>query len=137
MMSKPRARAAVRWILAGSLVFVGVSHFTNPQPFVEIMPPPLEAWALELVYWSGLFEILGGLGLLVERTRRLAGWGVLALLVAVYPANIYMAVQGVGFGGMEPDPVVLWLRLPLQFVFMAVTWWVSRPESEPTTEASV
>ena len=93
-------------------------------------------WMLKMSLQSN-DAILGGLGLLVERTRRLAGWGVLALLVAVYPANIYMAVQGVGFGGMEPDPVVLWLRLPLQFVFMAVTWWVSRPESEPTTEASV
>ena len=83
---------------------------------------------MELVYWSGVFEILGGIGLLIPRTRQLAGWGVLALLVAVYPANIYMAVEGVGFAGIEPNPVALWARLPLQFVFMAVTWWVSRPD---------
>ena len=122
MTRKDMLRVIVRWVFSLSLIAVGVSHFTDPEPFVEIMPPPLAPWALELVYWSGVFEILGGVGLLVERTRRLAGWGVLALLVAVYPANIYMAVEGVGFAGLEPNPVALWLRLPLQFVFMAVTW---------------
>ena len=135
MTRKDMLRVVVRWVFSLSLIAVGVSHFTDPEPFVEIMPPPLAPWALELVYWSGVFEILGGVGLLVERTRRLAGWGVLALLVAVYPANIYMAVEGVGFAGLEPDPVALWLRLPLQFVFMAVTWWVSRPESDERKSA--
>ena len=135
MTRKDMLRVVVRWVFSLSLIAVGVSHFTDPEPFVEIMPPPLAPWALELVYWSGVFEILGGVGLLVERTRRLAGWGVLALLVAVYPANIYMAVEGVGFAGLEPDPVALWLRLPLQFVFMAVTWWVSRPEPDERKSA--
>jgi uncharacterized membrane protein len=135
MIHNPNVRIAARWLFAGSLIFVGIGHFTNPQPFVEIMPPLLEAWALDLVYLSGLFEILGGVGLLVQRTRQLAGWGILALLVAVYPANIYMAVEGVGFAGLEPNPVALWLRLPLQFVFMAVTWWVSRPEPSAASEA--
>ena len=135
MTRKDMLRVIVRWVFSLSLIAVGVSHFTDPEPFVEIMPPPLAPWALELVYWSGVFEILGGVGLLVERTRRLAGWGVLALLVAVYPANIYMAVEGVGFAGLEPNPVALWLRLPLQFVFMAVTWWVSRPEPDERKSA--
>ena len=128
MIRTHRLRVAVRWLFSISLILVGVSHFTDPQPFIEIMPPPLAPWALELVYWSGVFEILGGVGLLIERTRRLACWGVLALLVAVYPANIYMAIEGIGFAGLEPNPVALWLRLPLQFVFMAVTWWVSKPD---------
>ena len=135
MTRKDMLRVVVRWVFSLSLIAVGVSHFTDPEPFVEIMPPPLAPWALELVYWSGVFEILGGVGLLVERTRRLAGWGVLALLIAVYPANIYMAVEGVGFAGLEPNPVALWLRLPLQFVFMAVTWWVSRPEPDERKSA--
>ena len=137
MIHNPKVRVAARWLFAASLIFVGVSHFTNPQPFVEIMPPMLEAWALELVYWSGVFEILGGIGLLIPRTRQLAGWGVLALLVAVYPANIYMAVEGVGFAGIEPNPVALWGRLPLQFVFMAVTWWVSRPDPSADAQSDV
>ena len=135
MSRTPMMRTAVRWIFSVSLIAVGISHFTNPEPFVEIMPPPLAPWALELVYWSGAFEILGGVGLLIERTRAFACWGVLALLLAVYPANIYMAVEGVGFAGLEPNPVVLWLRLPLQFVFMAVTWWVGRPEPVRVAEA--
>lgn len=128
MIRNPWIRITARWIFSISLVAVGISHFTHPQPFINIMPPPLEAWALELVYWSGFFEILGGVGLLIDRTRSWAAWGVLALLLAVFPANIHMAMEGVGFAGMEPDPVALWLRLPLQPVFMAVTWWVSRPE---------
>jgi uncharacterized membrane protein len=134
-MNHPLLRVAARWLLAVSLVGVGVTHFTGPEPYMEIMPPPLAPWALELVYLSGFFEILGGLGLLWTRTRTLAGWGVLALLVAVFPANIYMATHGVGFAGMEPNPAALWLRLPLQFVLMAVAWWVSRPEPTAADQA--
>ena len=71
-------------------VAVGVTHFTHPAFFLKIMPPALPAH-LALVYLSGAFEILGGLGLLVPRTRRFAGWGLIALLIAVFPANLYMA----------------------------------------------
>ena len=122
--------------LALSVLFLlaGVAHFRTPGPFLKIMPPALP-YPLFLVYLSGLFEILGGLGIMIEKTRFVAGWGLVALLIAVFPANIYMAVEGVGFAGLEPDPVALWLRLPLQFVFMAVTWWVSRPEPDERKSA--
>ena len=83
-----------RWFLAASFVAVGVGHFTNPAPFVSIVPPYLPE-PLALVYISGFFEILGGIGLLIPQTRRAAGWGLLALLVAVYPANIHMLVNEV------------------------------------------
>ena len=110
----------VRWLarfgIALSFVAVGISHFTDPEVFVGIMPPYLP-WHLELVYLSGIFEILGGLGLLFPVSRRFAAYGLLALLVAVYPANIHMLVNEVYLEGMRREPWLLWLRMPFQFVF--------------------
>ena len=87
------------------------------------MPPALP-WPQALNYISGVAEILGGLGLLMAPTRRLAGWGLLALLLAVFPANIYVAMQG-SMPGLNVSPLALWLRLQFQFVFMAWVWWVA------------
>ena len=80
---------------------------------------------LEAVYLSGLFEILGGVGVLIARTRSIAGWGLLALLIAVYPANIYMALTPEAF----PDiPLfVLYFRLALQFLFFYWAYSITRP----------
>ena len=83
------------------------------------MPPQLPQ-PLLLVYLSGVFELLGGLGLLPARTRRLAGWGLLALLVAVFPANVYMALI---HEQLHIPAWVAWGRLPLQLPLM---WWVWR-----------
>ncbi len=114
---------ALRLFVAAAFVTVGVLHFTHADVFVGIMPPFIPAWLhLPAVHWSGVFEIAGGVGILVARARRAAGWGLLALLVAVFPANIHMAVNGVGIGGMEPNPVALWLRLPLQLVIAWLVW---------------
>ena len=77
-----------------------------------------------LVYVSGFFEILGGIGLLVPATRRWAAWGLVALYVAVFPANVNMAVHRIGFDGPS---WVLWARLPLQAVLIAWAWWFTRP----------
>jgi uncharacterized membrane protein len=118
---RSRARTILRWVLAIAMIAVGVLHFVNPDPFVEIVPPWLPA-ALVLVYVSGVFEIAGGAGLLIERTRRFAAFGLIALYVAVFPANIQMAIQG--------DPEIpdwaLYLRLPFQLVFIAWAYWVRR-----------
>jgi uncharacterized membrane protein len=105
-------------------IIVGITHFTSPDFFVSIVPPYLPA-PLALVYVSGFFEILGGLGVLFPATRTLAGYGLLALLVAVYPANIHMAMNPGDF----PDipPAALYARLPFQFVFAWVVWWATRP----------
>ena len=112
----------VRLIVAGSFVLVGVSHFTDPETFLAIMPPYL-SWHLELVYISGFFEILGGAGLLIPKLRRTAAWGLLALLVAVFPANIYMLTDEVYLPGMDGEPWMLWARLPFQLVFaLGVAW---------------
>lgn len=100
----------------------GIGHFTNAEFFVSIMPPYLPAH-LELVYVSGGFELLGGLGVLLAASRRAAGYGLLALLAAVYPANIHMALHPELF----PDAPAgaLYLRLPLQFVFAWMVWWAT------------
>ena len=121
---RSRVKTAALWLCAASYIVVGVSHFTDPGPFVSIVPPWLPA-PLMLVYISGFFEIAGGVGLLVERTRRMAGWGILALLVAVYPANIHMLVNDVYMEGMPAERWMLWARMPFQFVFAAWAAWVS------------
>ena len=97
-------------------------HFTSPGLFVRIMPAWLPAH-LELVYVSGAFEILGGLGLIVSKTRRYAAWGLIALLIAVFPANINMAVNEIYLEGMAQEPWLLWARLPMQLVFAVGVAW--------------
>lgn len=112
--------------LAAFMVAIGTMHFVRPQPFVEIIPPVLPA-PLLLVYVSGAFEILGGLGLLYPPSRRVAAWGLVALYIAVFPANIYMAVEQVSIGDLQAPEWALWARLPLQLVFIAWAWWFTRP----------
>lgn len=91
--------------------------------------PPIFPLHLEAVYLSGLFEILGGVGVLIARTRSIAGWGLLVLLIAVYPANIYMALTPEAF----PDiPLfVLYFRLALQFLFFYWAYSITRPIYNP------
>ena len=112
-------RLLSRYALALLFVLAGSLHFVHPATYLAIMPPQLPQ-PLALVYVSGIFEILGGLGLLMPRTRRLAGWGLLALLLAVFPANLHMALihQQLGIPAW-----VAWGRLPLQLPLM---WWVWR-----------
>lgn len=113
-----------RYLLALLFIGAGITHFTSPEKFVRIVPPYLPA-PLLLVYISGIAEVAGGLGLLLPATRRLAGWGLIALLVAVFPANVYM-LQAHGAG--LPVPLwALWLRLPLQLVLIAWVWRISKP----------
>jgi uncharacterized membrane protein len=110
--------------LAAFFINVGVDHFVNPDFYLDIMPSafPLHA---EAVYISGFFEVLGGISVLVPRLRKIAGWGLFALLVAVYPANIYMALNPQIF----PDiPVtLLYIRLAFQFLFFYWAYIVTRP----------
>ena len=113
-------------LLAFSAFFIniGIDHFVNPEFYMSIMPPafPLHK---EAVYISGFFEVLGGVCVLIPRLRKIAGWGLVALLVAVYPANIYMAITPEAF----PDvPVIfLYVRLIFQFLFFYWAFSVTRP----------
>ena len=108
-----------RWLSVVFFVAAGANHFIFPKFYLSIMPPYLP-WPLELVYVSGAAEIAGGIGVLVPATRRLAGWGLIALLIAVFPANIHVALHGMG--GSFPH-WLLWARLPLQIVFIAWAYW--------------
>jgi uncharacterized membrane protein len=125
-----RLKTALRLLLAVAMVVVGVLHFVNPGGFVRIVPAYLPA-PLALVLISGAAEILGGLGLLIPRTRRLAAWGLIALYLAVFPANLNMALHHIPLGDapIAPDQVwLLWLRLPFQALFIAWAYWLTRPE---------
>ena len=110
--------------LATFFINVGVDHFVNPEFYLSIMPPafPLH---LEAVYISGFFEVLGGVGVLIPRLRKIAGWGLVALLVAVYPANIYMAITPEAFP--EVSVALLYVRLAFQFLFFYWAFSVTRP----------
>jgi uncharacterized membrane protein len=118
-----RVRSVVRVMAALAMVGVGVDHFVAPEFFVRIVPRVLPA-PLVLVWVSGMCEIAGGLGLLVPRTRRAAGIGLVALYVAVFPANVNMVLHP-ELGGSIPL-WALWLRLPFQLLFIALALWVSR-----------
>ena len=107
-----------------SLLFIaaGFNHFVSPGMYLKIMPEYLP-WPLALVYVSGFFEVLGGVGLAVPRLRRAAGWGLIALLVAVFPANVDMLMHAEQFPAI---PVwALLARLPLQGVLIAWVWWAA------------
>ena len=114
------ARAVAILLVAAYFLYGGISHFTNPNFFVAIMPPYLP-YHLEIVWISGAFEILGGLGILLTRTRLMTGLGLIALTLAVTPANIHMAMNP----DLFPDvPVVaLYVRLVLQVVLLWVIWF--------------
>ncbi len=111
------------WLAALFFVLAGANHFRQPELYLAMMPPGLP-WPEALNLISGAAEILGGLGLLWKSTRRLAGWGLIALLLAIFPANIYVAIQG-EMPGMDVSPLTLWLRLPFQAVFIAWVWWIA------------
>jgi uncharacterized membrane protein len=95
-------------------------HFLAPRSYEEIVPPPLKRFKREVVVASGVAELAGGLGVLSQATRRIARWWLLATLVAIYPANLHMALRPALFPGI-PRPL-LWARLPLQAVFAWFTW---------------
>ena len=123
-------RLVARVVLAVAMIAVGVLHFTDPEPFVRIVPPWLPA-ARWLVWISGVAEIGLGALLLVPhpRARRGARWGLIALYVAVFPANIHMAVNQIQLDPADPMPGwVAWARLPFQVVFVLWALWVTRPD---------
>ena len=107
-------------------IWVGIKHFLDPSWFVQIMPPSLPMH-YEAVYVSGFFEILFGIMLLFSRTRYYAAWGLILLLIAVYPANIYLAFNEAPQKALEISAFAAsWVRLPIQFIFLGLAYWHSR-----------
>jgi uncharacterized membrane protein len=119
-----KLKLVLKYLFAAFFVAAGVNHFINPAFYLKIMPPYLP-WHLTLVYLSGVCEIALGPLLFVRKFTRAAAWGLVALLVAVTPANIHMAINH----GLFPEysAAVLWLRLPLQLVLMAWAYWYTLP----------
>lgn len=115
----------LKWLFGILFILAGINHFAQTDFYVRIMPPYLP-WHLELVYLSGLLEVLLGTMLLIRRYTTLAAWGLIALLIAVFPANIHMALNPELYPSMAP--LVLWLRLPLQGVLIAWAYWFTRAE---------
>ena len=124
------AKPAARALATLSFVCVGIGHFTHTDFFVNIVPPSLPAPRL-LVWLSGIGEVLGGLGLQLPRTRLWTSWGLIALLVAVFPANLYMAMNPEAFATLGFPAASLYARLPFQLVFIAWIYWVGRDVSTP------
>jgi uncharacterized membrane protein len=109
-----RLGAAAFWVFAGAM------HFVIPRQYEAIVPPAIARWKQEVVVASGLAEIAGGLAIVPERTRRGARWWLLATLLAVYPANIHMALHPEQF--RKIPAAALWARLPVQGIFGLLTW---------------
>lgn len=129
-MSSRKLKPVLRWALTVVMVAAGANHFIHPAPYLGMMPAELPVSThAPLVYISGVFEILGGLGLILPATRRLAAWGLIALLVAVFPANVNMAVNQLPLGDTVVPGWALWARLPLQAVAIAWAWWFTRSDS--------
>jgi uncharacterized membrane protein len=121
-MNTTTTRPFLRYFVGLFFALVGVSHLLNPAPFLLIMPPYLP-WPEGLVAISGVAEICGGVGLFLPRFRRPAGWGLTALLIAVFPANIHMLVNEVYIPGMPHEIWLLWARLPLQLFLIGGVLW--------------
>ena len=120
--SEGLTKTVARVAIAGVFLVTGTLHFLRPEAFVRIVPPMLP-WPRALVYVSGLCELAGAVGLLIPRVRQAAAYGLVALLIAVFPANIYMAVAHVSFGGWLDQPLYHWIRLPFQAVLIAWVLW--------------
>ena len=115
------------YLLSLFYIYVGIKHFIDPNWFLYIIPPYFVKIGIELVYISGFFEILFGVFLLIPKYRKLAAYGIILLLIAVYPANIYLAFNE------EPQKLIgissfaaSWIRLPIQFILIGLAYYHSK-----------
>jgi len=113
----------MKWLFAAIFVSAGTLHWLRPEFFVKVMPSYLP-WHLQLVYISGIFEIVLGVMLLIPKCQVLAAWGLVALLIAVFPANVHMALNASDYP--QFPAALIWLRLPLQGVLIAWAYWFTR-----------
>ena len=118
----PVVRRIALILLALSFIAAGINHFVHPSVYERMVPPWLPAPAL-LVQISGIGEILGGIGVLVPDARRFAGVGLIALLIAVFPANVQMAAHPELYADLGTVSA-FYIRLPLQLALIAWVWWI-------------
>jgi uncharacterized membrane protein len=115
--------------LAAFFTFAGVMHFVVPRRYEAIVPDYVPFSPEDAVKWSGVAEIAGGIAVVPTSTRRVAGPWIVALLIAVFPANVHMAVRPEEIRGLDLDRLprwALWARLPLQPLMMAWAWRATR-----------
>ena len=117
-----RLRQISRLFLAVFFIVAGANHFISPGTYLPLMPDYLP-WHLPLIYLSGVAEIIGGIGICFSAWRRLAGWWLIAVLVAIFPSNIHMLMNDVPLGGVAVPIWVYWIRLPLQGFLIAWIYW--------------
>ena len=125
-----RAKKYLLWLMSFAYCAAGFNHLLNPDFYVAIIPPglPNPEWLNVL---SGLFEIVLGVFILEPRVRILAAWGIIALLIAVFPANVYAALENVGPEGPGTGPGAFhYVRLPFQALFILWAWWYTIPDEE-------
>ena len=115
------------YVMSILYIYVGINHFIDTKSFLIIIPPYLQTIGLEIIYLSGIFEIILGILLIIPKYRKIASYGIMLLLIAVYPANIYLAFNE------EPQNLMgissfmaSWVRLPLQFIFLGLAYWHSK-----------
>ncbi len=122
-------KRSLLWGMAAFYVFGGFNHLLNPGFYVAIIPPglPNPEW-LNVI--SGLAEIVLGVYVLEPRVRTLAAWGIIALLIAIFPANVWVALQNLGVDGPGTGNAAFnWIRLPFQALFITWAWWYTRPDT--------
>ena len=118
-----RTKRALLRVMSAFYVLGGVYHLVNPGFYLPMMPPYLP-WHRELVFISGVAEIVLGIAVLIPSLRRRAALGIIALLIAVFPANLHIAMNDVPLAGAtEGAGIWNWVRLPFQAVFIAWAWW--------------
>lgn len=119
-------KRALLFLMAAFYVVAGANHFLHPEFYLPMMPPYLP-WHLGLIYVSGAAEIGFGLLVLVPSLRQVAAWGLILLLVAIFPANVHIALHNVPvFGAAEGAGIWNWVRLPVQGVLIAWAGWYTR-----------
>lgn len=129
----PQFKSFMKWVFGLLFVAAGTNHFLQPALYEAIMPPYLP-WPVALVYLSGMFEVVLGVLLLIPRTTTLAAWGLIALLIAMFPANLHMALNADSYPAIPP--VALWLRLPVQGLLIAWAWWFTGKAPSLSSENS-
>jgi uncharacterized membrane protein len=130
-----RLKKILKWIYGVLFALAGANHFLDTDFYLSIMPPYLP-WHLALVYLSGVCEIALGIALLIPHLARVAAWGMIALIVAVTPANLHMAVHAELYP--QFSAVGLWVRLALQIVLLAWAYWYTLPDArarQPTANS--
>ena len=117
------------YVMAAFYMFAGVMHFLRPEFYAPMMPPYLP-WHGFLIFLSGVAEVGLGAAVLVPSLRKMAAWGIILLLIAIFPANVHIALNNVPlFGNPEGAGILNWVRLPFQAVLILWAWWYTQDDA--------